>query len=150
MYEIMFTYVHCISTCNLLGDLFMHLCELTISFGIKNSFYILIHRCIYTLPTIHLVCNENEKLWDLTFCEWSQTQVNKYIIKTQRAGEFSLPLYLGSSFFNFRSSSLQTVVISCKAFTTIKYIFFVRSQNLYAKSWLWQASLFKIIWLFPW
>lgn len=130
MCETMFTYVHCISTCNLLGDLFMHLCELTISFGIKNGFYVLIHRCIYTLPTIHLVCNENEKLWDLTFCECSQTQVNEYVISTvnlfatQRAGEFSLPLYLGSSFFNFRSSSLQTVVISCKALTTIKYIFF--------------------------
>jgi len=132
------------------------LCELTISFGIKNGFYVLIHRCIYTLPTIHLVCNENEKLWDLTFCECSQTQGNEDVISTvnlfatQRAGEFSLPLYLGSSFFNFRSSSLQTVVISCKALTTIKYIFFfVRSQNLYAKSWLLQASLFKILWLFP-
>lgn len=57
----MFTYVHRISTSNLLVDLFVQLYKLTVSFGIKNAFYILIHRCIYTLPSIHLVCNENEK-----------------------------------------------------------------------------------------
>ena len=55
------TYVHCISTCNLLIDLFMQLYKLTVSFGNKNPFYILIHRWVYTLPSIHLVCNENEK-----------------------------------------------------------------------------------------
>ena len=59
--EAMFTNVHCVSTSYLLVDLFMHCYKLTVSFSIKNACYILIDRCIYALPSIHLVCNKNNK-----------------------------------------------------------------------------------------
>lgn len=57
----MVTNVHCISTSYLLVDLFVHCYKLTVSFSIKNACYILIDRCIYALPSIHLVCNKNNK-----------------------------------------------------------------------------------------